>query len=132
MAGGGRAHTLVMNDVQEIIDLLRDLLESARYRVSTSLYVLDLDRIKHLKPELIVLDVMFEGHDKGWQFLTLSRLDRDLCRVPVILCTAAVRTVREMEGHLAAQNVGVVLKPFDIDHLLSEIEARLAGPMHGG
>ena len=132
MAADGRAHILVMNDVQEILDLLRDRLEAEGYRISTSLYVLHLDRIKHLKPDLIVLGLMFEGRDKGSQLLPLSRLDRDLCRIPVILCTAAVRTVREMEGHLAAQNVGVVLEPFDIDHLLSEIEARLAGPMHGG
>ncbi len=30
-------HVLVMNDTQEIIDLLRELLEEEGYRVSTSL-----------------------------------------------------------------------------------------------
>ena len=114
-----------MNVVQEMLDLLSDLLEQEGYRVSTSLYVLDLDRVRRFAPDLLVLDLMFEGVDKGWQFLTLARLDRDLCRVPIISCTAAVLTVRDMEAHLAAQNVGVVLKPFDLDHLLREIEARL-------
>ena len=127
----GRAHILVMNDVQEIIDLLQELLEEEGYRVATSLFVLDLDRIKAVAPDLIVLDVLFEGDDKGWQFLKLSRLDRELCRVPIVLCTAAVQTVQEMADHLAVQNIGVVLKPFDLDRLLREIEARLsdgAGP----
>ena len=41
-----RPHILVMNEVQEILDLTPDLLEDAGYRVSTSLYVLDLDRIR--------------------------------------------------------------------------------------
>ena len=68
---------------------------------------------------------MFEGADRGWPFLTLSRLDRDLCRIPVIFCTAAVQTVRQMADHLEAQNVGGVFKPFDLDHLLREIEHHL-------
>jgi two-component system alkaline phosphatase synthesis response regulator PhoP len=121
----GRPHILVMNDVQEIVDLLQELLEEEGYRVTTSLYVLDLAKVKRLKPDLMVLDIMFEGEDKGWHFLTLSRLDRQLCRIPVILCTAAVRTVKEMEGHLAEQGVTVVPKPFDIDRLLREIGERL-------
>ncbi len=58
-------HVLVMNDTQEILDLLRELLEEEGYRVSTSLYVLDLTKIKTLAPDVIVLDVMFEGHDQG-------------------------------------------------------------------
>jgi len=120
-----RPHILVMNDVQEIVDLLQELLEEEGYRVSTSLYVLDLSRVKRLNPDLMVLDIMFEGEDKGWQFLTLSRLDRQLCRIPVILCTAAVRTVAEMESHLREQGVTVVPKPFDIDHLVREIGERL-------
>ena len=115
MSADPRRHILVMNDVQEIIDLLQELLEEEGYRVSTSLFVLDLDRIKAVAPDLIVLDVLFEGDDKGWQFLKLSRLDRELCRVPIVLCTAAVQTVQEMADHLAVQNIGVVLKPFDLD-----------------
>jgi CheY-like chemotaxis protein len=114
-----------MNDVQEIVDLLQELLEEEGYRVSTSLYVLDLEKVRRLKPDLLVLDIFFEGEDKGWQFLTLSRLDRVVCRIPVILCTAAVRTVREMEDHLREQGVTVVPKPFDVDRLVREIGERL-------
>jgi CheY-like chemotaxis protein len=120
-------HVLVMNDTQEIIDLLRELLEEEGFRVSTSLYVLDLQKIKTLAPEVIVLDVMFEGHDKGWQFLTLSRLDPEVCAIPLLLCTAAVQTVKPMEEHLASVGVGVVLKPFDLNHLMWAIDQALSG-----
>ena len=160
-------HVLVMDDIAEVLDLLRQILHEEGYRVSPRPTVVGLDEVKRLAPDVILLDlvcggqhrgldllqqlrhdrttadvpvvvcsaavdavrIMFEGHDKGWQFLTLSRLDREFCRVPIILCTAAVRTVREMADHLAAQNVGVVLKPFDIDQLLREIDARLVDPM---
>ena len=44
----------------------------------------------------------------------------------MIVCTAAIRLVRELEGHLKEKGVGVVLKPFDIDDLLREINGRWA------
>ena len=121
-----RPHVLVMNDTQEIIDLLQELLEEEGYRVSTSLYVLDLQKVKTLAPDVIVLDVMFEGHDNGWKFLTLSRLDPEVGSIPLLLCTAAVQTVRPMEEHLASVGVRVVLKPFDLNHLLWAINQSIS------
>ena len=126
MTADGRPHLLVMNDAQEILDLLRDLLEDEGYRVSTARIVLDRERVKELAPDLVVLDVPFEKQEPGWHFLSVTRLDPHLRRVPIVLCTAATKPVREMEGHLATQNVGVVPKPFDIDQLVREVEARLA------
>ncbi|MDP9364263.1 MAG: hypothetical protein M3Q10_08575 [Chloroflexota bacterium] len=41
------------------------------------------------------------------------------------ICPAAMRTVSEMEGHLAEQAVTVVPTPFHIDRLVREIGARL-------
>jgi CheY-like chemotaxis protein len=64
---------------------------------------------------------------KGWHFLTLVRLDRQLCRVPLVLCTAAVTTVEPMRANLAAQQVRIVYKPFDIETLLAEIDAAALG-----
>ena len=132
MTADGRPHILVMNDAQAVLDLLRDLLEDKGYRVSTARVVLDLEPVKELAPDLVVLDLPFEKQDKGWQFLGMTRLDPRLRRVPIVLCTAAAKPVREMEGHLATQNVGVVLTPFDIDQLLREVEARLAASREPG
>lgn len=123
MSSGGREwHVLVVNDTQEIIDLMRDLLEGEGYRVSTSLAVLDMDKVRKLAPDVIVQDLLFEQvQEQGWKFLTLVRLDPELARVPVILCTAAVQTVREagMAQQLDRLGVRIVLKPFDIEELLT-------------
>ncbi len=126
-AAVARPHVLVMNDTHEFLELMEDLLGEEGYRVSTSTWVLAMDRVKALSPDVIVLDVMFEHQDLGWKFLTLSRLDRSVCRIPLVLCTAAVQTVRGMEAHLATVGVGVVLKPFSIDELLRAIEGALHG-----
>jgi two-component system response regulator VicR len=129
-ADGRQPHILVINDTQEILDLMQELLEDEGYRVTTAVALLDITKIKSLAPDIIVQDLLFEGtQELGWKFLTLARLDPELARIPLILCTAAVRTVNEpaMAEQLDRLGVRVVLKPFVIEDLLSAItEARTA------
>ena len=119
-------HILVINDAQEILDLLRDLLEEEGYRVSLhSSAVHDLATIKALAPDLIILDHLIGQEAHGWTLLQKLKLDRETAALPVILCTAALGTVREIEGHLRQMEVRVVLKPFDIDVLLEAVAQAL-------
>jgi two-component system, OmpR family, response regulator VicR len=123
-ADGRQPHILVINDTQEILDLMQELLEDEGYRVTTSLALLNLDRVRELAPDIIVQDLLFEGtQELGWTFLTLVRLDPALARIPLVLCTAAVRTVNdpEMAEQLDRQGIRVVLKPFTIDDLLTTL-----------
>jgi two-component system, OmpR family, response regulator VicR len=129
-ADGRQPHILVVNDTQEILDLMQELLEEEGYRVTTSLALLDLAKVRALAPDIIVQDLLFEGtQELGWKFLTLMRLDPQLARIPLVLCTAAVRTVNEpeMAEQLDRQGIRVVLKPFTIDDLLTTLnEVRTA------
>jgi CheY-like chemotaxis protein len=93
-ADSRQPHILVINDTQEILDLMAELLKGEGYRVTCSLALLDIDKVKTLAPDVIVQDLLFEGmHETGWKFLTLVRLDPELARIALILCTAATRTV---------------------------------------
>jgi CheY-like chemotaxis protein len=124
-----RPHVFVVNDTQEIIDLLRDLLEGEGYRVTSSLARLDLDKVKTLAPDVIVQDLLFEHHqEQGWKFLTMIRLDPALARIPVVLCTAATQTVNDpaMAEQLDRLGVRVVLKPFNLEDLLTALREVLA------
>ena len=123
---GGQRHILVINDTPEILDLFQDLLGDAGYRVTTENFAVPYDRklvqVKEVRPDLIILDFIIGGEALGWQFLQLLRMDRETRDIPVIVCTAAVQQVTELQNHLAEQGVAVVLKPFDIDALLREVE----------
>ncbi|MFN8590432.1 MAG: response regulator [Thermomicrobiales bacterium] len=122
---GRQPHVLCVNDTQEILDLLRDLLEDEGYQVTTVIELLDLERVKALNPDVIVQDLLFEQTQaRGWKFLTLVRLDPELSRIPLILCTAAVAVVRDdvMAANLRQLGVRVVLKPFNIDDLLAALD----------
>ena len=129
-ADGRQPHVLIINDTQEILDLMAELLEDEGYRATTSLALLDLAKVKALAPDIIVQDLLFEGtQELGWKFLTPVRLDPELARIPLVLCTAAVRTVNdpEMAEQLDRQGIRVVLKPFTIEELLTTLsEVRTA------
>jgi CheY-like chemotaxis protein len=103
---------------------MQELLEEEGYRVTTSLALLDIAKVRAISPDIIVQDLLFEGtQELGWKFLTLVRLDPELARIPLILCTAAVRTVNEpeMAEQLDRQGIRVVLKPFTIEDLLTTL-----------
>ena len=124
-ADGRQPHILIINDTQEILDLMQELLEDEGYQVTTSLALLDIDKVKKIAPDVIVQDLLFEGtQELGWKFLTLARLDPVLARIPLVLCTAAVRTVGdpEMAEQLNQKGIRVVLKPFTIEDLLTTLD----------
>ena len=129
MTGDDRQpHVLIVNDTQEILDLMAELLEEEGYRVTTSLALLDIAKVKHLAPDVIIQDLLFEGsQETGWKFLELVRLDPELAPIPLVLCTAAVRTVTEptMAEQLDRQGIRVVLKPFTIEELLAALRQTL-------
>ena len=55
-------------------------------------------------------------------------MDRDTATVPVVLCTGAVREVEALAPHLQDMGIGVVLKPFNIYHLVDVIAEALGAP----
>ena len=119
-------HVLVINDSPAILDLFRELLDEAGYRATTHAFSgqpeQKLAEIKEVEPDLVILDYLIGGEALGWQLLQLLKLDRTTRDLPVIVCTGAVQQVKDMEAHLLEMGVSVVLKPFDIDQLLAEID----------
>ena len=119
-------HIFVINDTAAILELFTALLEDEGYRVSTDGFSVELlamlERIRMEQPDLVILDFVISDEGKGWQFLQLLKMDRETRDIPVIVCTAAAKLVEELQVHLSEMGVGVVLKPFDIDRLLAEID----------
>ena len=123
---GQQRHILVINDTPAILDLFRDVLAEKGYRVSTDTFTVAVEtklaEAKELKPDLIVLDYTVGGEGPGWQLLQLLKMDRATADLPVIVCTGAVRQVEELQGHLKAMGVAVLLKPFDLDQIVAEVD----------
>jgi len=119
-------HIVVVNDTQEILELFRDILEEEGYRVSLYSFTFnDITDLVNLEPDLVILDFLIGGESHGWRLLQKMKMDRRTATIPVVVCTAAIRLVQELEGHLRAKGVGVILKPFDIDELVERVHIQL-------
>jgi DNA-binding response OmpR family regulator len=125
---------LVIDDDVQLVDTVKTLLESVGYKVSYA-YQSEkgMDLAREIKPDLILLDVMFAG-PPGPDGIEISRRlqeDPDLQDVPVIILSG-VKRVLDMPVKLAPDEsfmpVEVFLeKPFKPNQLLAAIEGIL-GP----
>lgn len=122
---------LVVNDTQEILELFREILEEEGYEVVLYSYaVMDMLEIERIAPDLIILDYIFGSEKSGWQMLQKLKMRRSTDTIPVVVCTAATKEVREIEGYLQAQSVKLVPKPFDLDRLLETVRLALEDLAH--
>lgn len=117
---------LVVNDIQEILDLFRALLEEEGYEVILAgAPILKVSEVERIQPDLVLLDVLFRDEKTGWQMLEILRTNRATASIPVVICSAALKDVQEQEGYLNSQRVHIVYKPFDVDDLLNTITKAL-------
>lgn len=131
------AHVMVINDVPDLLTVLRAILEDEGYRVSLDTFSdFDLEakfaHIAEVKPDALILDLVIGSELLGWQLLQRIKLDRALAQMPIVICTAAARQVEEIGAHLRTMGVAVILKPFDIDSLLEAVEHALHGGPQAG
>ena len=83
----------------EILELFRMLLEEEGYEVVLAGFpIQQIGDIEKIKPDLIILDLVFGDQKSGWQMLQMLRMQRSTASTPVIICTAALDLVREQEG----------------------------------
>lgn len=120
-------HVLVVNDTEEILELFTQILHyEAGYEVTTSSFQPHMiDFIKETRPDLIISDHVFGEEKIGWQFIQRLKMDRETLHTPVIICSGAVRELKEIEGYLQSKNISVLFKPFDVDELLMLVERKL-------
>ena len=118
---------MVINDTQEILELFREILHSeAGYDVELCSYEPQmLEHVKAIDPDLIISDHVFGEEKIGWQFIQRLRMDRETASIPVIVCSGAIKELKESEGYLMQKNIGVLYKPFDIDDLLRLVATKL-------
>src|SRR5579863_3452297 len=125
------ARILVVNDTQEILELFRMLLEGEGYEVVLSGFPIQrIEEIERINPDLLILDLVFGEEKSGWQMLQMLKMKPSTAAIPVIICTAALQSVREQEGYLVSQGIHVVFKPFDIDQLMANVKQQLGSHEH--
>jgi CheY-like chemotaxis protein len=82
-------------------------------------------RVKATMPNLVILDLRIPTMDAGLMVLEMLRLDPVTSKLPILLCSADQRFLREKEQHLRDRHCDILEKPFELDELLAKIEQNL-------
>lgn len=125
------ARVLVINDDQAILDLYGLLLESEGYEVHLSRIAIEnVHQIAKIAPDCIILDLKLGFGRNGLTLLQQLKMYRPTADIPVMLCTAAVKMVRDQEDILEKKGIPVVYKPFDVDELLDNVRRLVESRSH--
>jgi len=116
-------HVLTIDDDQAILDLYQLALEREGYTVSISLMANeDAREIAKLMPDLIILDFKMDKHNVGILMLEQLKMYRPTKDIPVLICTAALKDIREQEDVFVQKGIPVLYKPFDLDEFLQLVK----------
>ncbi|MDH3729795.1 MAG: response regulator [Acidimicrobiia bacterium] len=78
------------------------------------------DMLKHLRPDLLLLDLSLPGKD-GWEVLEDMRRDPDLMSIPVIIVSAQGRSA--VEARAADLDISALInKPFRVPELRQAVD----------
>ncbi|CAN5578579.1 hypothetical protein BH23CHL10_BH23CHL10_07860 [soil metagenome] len=124
------ARLTVVNDNPELLDLIGEIVEGDRHVTTLIDGVQDnlLQQICRSKPDLLLIDLR-HGDDArhGWQIVQQLRGTSGCEDLPVVLCSADIPALNEIESELQTAGRVVALKlPFEIEELLRSIR-RLMG-----
>lgn len=125
---------LVVDDKNELLSLMRRVLEDENYQVSILQEGKEaFTKVKNQLPDLLLLDLKL-GDISGQDVLNQLRNDPVTAEIPVIVYTAAVLEAEQVSRLIASnarryQNVHIVQKPFELDSLLDLVEQLLNKPV---
>jgi CheY-like chemotaxis protein len=124
---GPRARIALINDDTTFLALMQELLEEIEgYEVQTCTQWDDAHGfVKQTRPDLVILDIVMGGEEQGWKILELLTLDPQTRPIPLIVCSAAVRSLQEHQALLDRYGVRALPKPFDLDALLEAVTGML-------
>jgi two-component system, sensor histidine kinase and response regulator len=116
---------VVVDDTAEILDLLTLVLSDEGYQVvccRDGRYALD--TILAEQPALVIMDLTMDGV-RSWELVDALLADPRTASTPFIVCSGAVQALEAAEERLRALGGDVLVKPFDLDHLLEKVQAMI-------
>lgn len=112
---------LAVDDKRYLADILKVVLEAEGYKVVPAHSGGEcLEKLKKMKPSLILLDIMMPGMN-GWQTLEAIKKDERTKSIPVIMLTA----VEEKPDEAALRARGAedyIIKPFVQEDLVKRVK----------
>jgi len=126
VAGAQSRRILVVDDDEHFLGFMRVLLAGEGYDVRAVATVVDAQAsIREDRPDVLICDLWMPD---AAPFALVDRLigERDAESIAIIVCTGALDEAAQARSRLDGLRADVLLKPFDIDDLLTCIDRLLA------
>jgi CheY-like chemotaxis protein len=128
-----KACILIVEDDADIAEAMRIILEGGGYNVE---WVMDSteawEKIKTIRPDIILLDVMMRTPDEGFQFAYKLKNDAEYADIPILVITSVIQktgfkfSIQKDGDFLPVE--GFIEKPVQPQQLLDNIDKLL--PAH--
>ncbi|HVN95877.1 MAG TPA: response regulator [Syntrophorhabdaceae bacterium] len=127
----GKKRILVIDDDVDFVDLNKAILENSGFEVVTAFSGREgMDKVKFESPDLIMLDLMMEKHDSGFNFAKTIKADPRYKNIPILMISS-VKTETgydfsmDLDGYWMKTD-DFVGKPVAPEELLKRINSLLA------
>lgn len=112
---------LLVDDDQDFIDAYTVVLEKEGYEVRSAMSSKEgLEAIKENKPNLIVLDIMMESADSGFEFA--QKVKENGYEIPIILSSSIAKASTALFDIHSLNVKTVIQKPVEFDYLLMSVK----------
>jgi CheY-like chemotaxis protein len=126
MMGRRPARIAIIEDESVLGSVLAELLADEGYEsVQHTQAAGGHDFVVEQKPDLVLLDLMFDREAQGWGILDAHIVDPRTRGIPIILMTADTRAVATRRDRLAELKIPVLMKPFELAQVLEMIARSL-------
>lgn len=111
-----------IEDELEMIELVKLILSRHNFEVTGAVGGQQgLDKIKEIKPDLVLLDLMMPEMD-GWEVYQKMKASEEMRDIPVIVVTAKAQSIDRVLGLHIARVDDYITKPFGPQELLESVE----------
>lgn len=110
---------LIVDDQNDILDLLKEILELEGYQVTALSYTEDIiGSVIKYQPELVMLDFLLAGVNGG-ELCHQLKTNPMSAHIPVIMLSGYPRVLESL-GNYGAD--AFIAKPFDLEHLTQTVK----------
>jgi two-component system, cell cycle response regulator len=124
-----RKHIFVINGAPAFLNLMRALLQSERYIVTTTNFVPNsFAQIEDLQPDVLVIDLA-HGEQVGWELLERLHSEASTMGIPVLIVSTVPRFIERAREQVARYGGNAYLsKPFRLEAMLQAIDGLIGPP----
>lgn len=112
---------LVVDDNENILQVLKELLEVKGFKVSTMEgNKAVLERVQSSKPDFVLLDISM-GNANGYEIYKVIKANILTSTTPVLLMSSS--DLEESMFEMKLKSEDIILKPFDLKHLMVKLNS---------